>query len=341
LLFVDDTVIIIIGKDFFETHEKLRNIMNRAGGIFEWAKDHNCEFSIEKFQLLDIMQRLTPHPLNPKRRIPTPRRTLILGNQCIPSKETAKFLGIIVDNKLNWKGQCAAAIAKGQDWLIQFGWLARASRGINAKYIQQLYLSIAVPQMLYAADIFLTPRQNIGKATKDGRVKQAAITKLASVQRRAALMITGVMKTTATDVAEVMANLIPFSLLVDKYRQRAAIRLATLPPTHPLHKPVVNMAKRLVKHHPTPLHDLMHRYKIQPQNMETIKAVRFDTRWTPKVAIRITNDKDEAIANVNQDSLDVKVFTDGSGMKGKIGAAAVLYRYGRAKTELRYKLGMQ
>jgi ribonuclease HI len=85
----------------------------------------------------------------------------------------------------------------------------------------------------------------------------------------------------------------------------------------------------------------MHRYKIQPQNMEIIKAVRFDTRWTPKVAIRIANDEDKAIANVNQDSPDIKVFMDGSGMKGRIGAAAVLYRYGRAKTELRYKLGMQ
>jgi len=83
-LFVDDAVVIVIGKDFVETHEKLWNIMNRAGGIFQWAKDHNCEFGIKKFQLLDITQRLTPHPLNPKKRIPTPRRALILGNQRIP-----------------------------------------------------------------------------------------------------------------------------------------------------------------------------------------------------------------------------------------------------------------
>ena len=65
-LFVDDAVVIVIGKDFIETHEKLWNIMNWARGIFQWAKDHNCEFGIEKFQLLDITQRLTPHPLNPK-----------------------------------------------------------------------------------------------------------------------------------------------------------------------------------------------------------------------------------------------------------------------------------
>ena len=60
-------------------------------------------------------------------------------------------------------------------------------------------------------------------------------------------MIMGTMKTTATDMIETMANLIPFHLLVEKHRHRAGVRLATLPETHPLHKPVINAAKRLVK----------------------------------------------------------------------------------------------
>jgi hypothetical protein len=130
----------------------------------------------------------------------------------------AKFLGVIVDNKLNWKGQCAAPATKGQDWLIQFSRLAWASQGINAKYTRQLYLSIAVPQMLYAADIFLTPQQNVGKQAKDTGNNHAAINKLASIQRKAAIMIMGAMKTTATDVVETMANLIPFHLLVEKHQ---------------------------------------------------------------------------------------------------------------------------
>jgi hypothetical protein len=180
--------------------------MNRAGGIFEWARDHNCEFGIEKFQLLDITRRLTLNPLNPKKKIPMPRRTLVLGDKRIPSKDTARFLGVIVDNTMRSKGQCAAALAKGQDWLIQFGRLTQTSRGIHASYIRQLYLSIAVPRVLYAADVFLTPQQNIGKRTKDGRSKQDIVNKLASIQRRAALMITGAMKTTATDIVEVMAK---------------------------------------------------------------------------------------------------------------------------------------
>jgi hypothetical protein len=154
---------------------------------------------------------------------------------------------VIVDNKLNWKGQCTASLAKGQDWIIQFSRLAQASQGINAKYTWQLYLSIAVPCMLYATDIFLTPQHNVGKQAKDNRNNCAIINKLASIQRKAAIMIMGAMKTTATDVIETMANLIPFHLLVEKHHHQAAIQLATLPETHPLHKLVINTAKRLVK----------------------------------------------------------------------------------------------
>ena len=121
LLFVDDAAIIVTGKSFNITHNKLRDVMNRPKGVFAWAKKHNCTFGIDKFQLLDLSRKLIPHQFNPRRRVPILRQTLILGNQRIPSKETAKFLGVVIDNKLNWKSQCAAALAKGQDWLIQFG----------------------------------------------------------------------------------------------------------------------------------------------------------------------------------------------------------------------------
>jgi len=172
-------------------------------------------------------------------------------------------------------------------------------------------------------------------------MKQAIVNKLASIQRGAALMITGAMKTTATNIVEVMANLIPFNLLVNKYCQCAAIQLATLPPTHPLHKPVKNAASKLVEYHATLLHDLMHRFNIHPQSIKTIKAVWFNTEWKPKIKTKMASNADKAIEEVNNDNPDVKVFTDSSGMEKKIGAAAVLYRNRRAKTILRYQLGSQ
>jgi ribonuclease HI len=341
LLFVDDATIIATGKDFTETHEKLRNMMNRPKGVFEWAKTHNCEFGVEKFQLLDLTRKTIPHPLNPKKRTPTPRRALVLGRQRVPSAETAKFLGVIVDNKLNWKAQCAAALAKGHAWLIQFARITRASKGATAKYVRKLYLSIAIPRMLYAADIFLTPQRKMNTRSTDGKSSQGIINKLASVQRQAAIMITGAMRTTATDILDVMANLLPFHLLVDKLRHRAALRLATLPASHPLHKPVANAAGRLIKRHPTPLHDLMHTFSIKPQLIETIDAVRHDTQWKPDVKISIAETAEGAAHDIHHDNAAVKIYTDGSGMEGKIGAAAILYRGGRMKAAIRHQLGAQ
>jgi hypothetical protein len=85
----------------------------------------------------------------------------------------------------------------------------------------------------------------------------------------------------------------------------------------------------------------MHRYQICPKEIETIKAIQYTTDWTPRNTTYIASDEHEAIRNLEQDEPDVKVFTDGSGMQGTIGAAAVLYRNRRKKSELRMKLGPQ
>ena len=85
------------------------------------------------------------------------------------------------------------------------------------------------------------------------------------------------------------------------------------------------LAKRLVKWHPTLLHNLMHAFSIHPQQIKMIEAVRQDTKWKPNIKIHVAKNKEIAIREVQIDTLDVKVFTDRSGMEGNIGAATVLY----------------
>ena len=101
--------------------------------------------------------------------------------------------------------------------------------------------------MLYATDVFLTPQTQVSRRWGNGRYTQAITKKLASIQRGAAILITGALRSTATDTVETLAGLLPFHLLIDKVRYSAAIWLATLPPLHPLHKLVANTAVRLVE----------------------------------------------------------------------------------------------
>jgi hypothetical protein len=60
-MFVDDTTIAATGNDFEEARAKLKDIMTRQGGILDWAKAHNCEFGIAKFQLLDLTRQHQEH----------------------------------------------------------------------------------------------------------------------------------------------------------------------------------------------------------------------------------------------------------------------------------------
>ena len=72
-------------------------------------------------------------------------------------------------------------MAKGTVWVTQFCRLSKPTIGMPPNYARQLYKAIAVPRMLYAADIFLTPIvRRSGQRRASGSV--GYIAKLARVQ---------------------------------------------------------------------------------------------------------------------------------------------------------------
>ncbi|KAF5317968.1 hypothetical protein D9619_012015 [Psilocybe cf. subviscida] len=195
--------------------------------------------------------------------------------------------------------------------------------------MRRFWTGVAMPRILYAADVFLTPqirRKTDPEAQCSGR---AVIKKLTSIQRRAAIAITGGMTSSPTDTLDVMAGITPFHLAVERHRLQAALRLAALPPTHPLHNAVRNAANRFVKSHPTPLHFMMHelaQYGVEPEFMEKIAATRQSNKWQAKHTIAIEETKEVAMLVDTVDETEIQVYADGSGIGGMIGAAAVLYR---------------
>jgi hypothetical protein len=99
------------------------------------------------------------------------------------------------------------------------------------------------------------------------------------------------------------------------------MRLATLPPSDPLHKPLRTSAKRFVKRHRSPLHYLSHIFKLIPDEIETITATRRHPKSTNPFIVQIADTRDESIVTLNDDTADIKIFADGSGLDGKAGAA--------------------
>jgi ribonuclease HI len=73
--------------------------------------------------------------------------------------------------------------------------------------------------------------------------------------------------------------------------------------------------------------------------METMDVVRTPAEWAPTMGIEIASTKEDAVKAEKKDSSTYKVFTDGSGIDGRIGASAVLFEHGVELGALRLYLG--
>ncbi|KAL6306830.1 hypothetical protein BKA93DRAFT_720684, partial [Sparassis latifolia] len=88
----------------------------------------------------------------------------------------------------------------------------------------------------------------------------SAVKSLMWVQHQAALLITGVLPSTFTNVLDVHANLFLFCYLVNKVCQCAAPHLCTLSESHSLYLKIAHTSRCLMKLHYSPLHKILHAY---------------------------------------------------------------------------------
>ena len=198
-----------------------------------------------------------------------------------------------------------------------------------------------MPRIAYAAEVWYTP---VAPSTENPRVRTGSVRiaqKLGSIQRRALVTLSGALRSTATNILEVHSNILPMHLALNRACCRSAIRLATLPPSHPLSKPVNRAAKRYVKSHRSPLHELFHYTQISPSTMEKILPTRRRPNFTPAFSTSIADSRHEAIEEAKKlhTTRQVRIYSDGSLYEGGVGASAVLYLGNRFQKSLTYHLG--
>lgn len=243
--YVDDAFMMAMGNDFESAHRGLANIMCKEGGVEDWSKTHSSPLEYTKLALMNFAHSCKKSN-NPALHLP--RRS-------IQPVDHAKYLGVIFDRNLNWKVQQAYAVEKGTKWATQIRRLARPTWGITPKYARRLFISVALPRMLYSIDVWYAP------SSVEHREKRALGTakvthQLGTVQRAGALAITGGLRTSPTDALNANAYLLPVSLAINKWCHRAYTRMAMLPLDHPLFKPVNWKRTRATARHRGPIHNV-------------------------------------------------------------------------------------
>ncbi|QRV96882.1 Reverse transcriptase from transposon X-element protein [Ceratobasidium sp. AG-Ba] len=335
--FVDDIALLARAKTLGEANDKLVSMMDRPGGMREWAASHTCEHEYEKTALIGFTRRSNES-----------RPSITIAGTVIKPSSSHKFLGVVFDQQLRWKEQAAKAVASGTAWAGQIKRVARINHGFSTHAMRRLHQCVLIPRISYAADVWFTPitrskkkpvaelEQGEKNPRDYGSVGFAR--KLASVQRLSAIAITGALRTTSTMALDAHANILPIDLAMNLACYRATIRMATLPASNPLRKHLTK-AKRYVKRHRSALHELLHAFNILP----TTFAPAPESPVTPKI-LRILNptippSREIAMTAAGSANAEVRIYSDGSGIDGGIGAAAVLCRDGQPDKILRLHLG--
>jgi len=145
-----------------------------------------------------------------------------------------KYLGVIFDPKLCWMLQQTKALTTAKFWLSRIRRLSKLSSGLSTSGTKQLYNTVAVPRFTYGAEVWYT---YLHKPEGVNKTKGSVYitNKLHSEQRKVAKAITGGLSSMAGDILDVHGYILPIDLLFCKILFRAALRICTLPPTHPLH----------------------------------------------------------------------------------------------------------
>ncbi len=128
-----------------------------------------------------------------------------------------KYLGVIIDRKLNWRANIEERRKKALiAWYTCYRCIGR-KWGLKPKLIRWLYLAVVRPILTYGSLVWW-------HATK----KKTKLDRLMNVQRQACIGITGALRTTATTSLEVILNIMPIDIHIVGLAYNSALRLSSL-----------------------------------------------------------------------------------------------------------------
>src|SRR5271155_3906065 len=325
--FSDDAICVASSPNLGQAAQKIAQMWNQPEGLAEWSTTHFSLYEYNKFAAVGFTRRRISNPSNPRKRIKqSPLKFRLDQQHEVETSTTHKFLGVILDDELRFNQQADSALAKGTEWEARTRGVAKMARGMRGRFVRRIYKGVGLAKMLYAADVWCAlPPDNQPRAGAKSKSK-TFIKKMERVQWKIATRITGALRTTPSDLLFPHAGLPPLQFHVEKICQNSAIRIATLPKHHPLHGIAHKAATRIPKKHPSPLQFILNSLPFHISEIETIDTIKKPPSWEPPIETNIPSTAEEAIASENENEDDVKIYTDGSGQNGHIGAAAVLTR---------------
>jgi len=185
-------------------------------------------------------------------------------------------------------------------------------------------MEVILPKVEYMLPVwYILIHQTSSAHWQSGSVRH--MREISKAQCLTCKLITGAFHSMATDVLELHTNIPPAQIKLANSCHREALRLCTLPKQHPLHTLVKHAARLFPKHHHSPLHLLLHVFKLCPASIETIDTTRQHPNWAPLVSTHIACDKKEVASHLHTWMDDILIYSDGAVYKDHAGAAVTAW----------------
>ena len=159
----------------------------------DWRRKHGVQFETSKYVLIHFTR-------NHRQATKT---SITAGGVKVKPASEAKYLGVILDQKLNFKSHLQYITKKGTKAAMALSGIAKSNWGVQYQQSRQLFKAVIATRTDYAALVWHRPKSDQSMATnKQNR-------KLTKVQRLAMKAIPGCYKTTPTTSMELETGLEP------------------------------------------------------------------------------------------------------------------------------------
>jgi hypothetical protein len=144
----------------------------------------------------------------------------IHGRQHVkPTKEPIRYLGVYIDEKLNWDHHTTVMANQGRSTIRGINILGNSVRGVDMLSWRRVYNALVVPVMTYGVPVWYT-----------GVGQKGRLEKFVKVQNEGTRKMLGVFKTTPVKVLNNLTGIPPVPYLFDKLLNAYTHRLQAMPP---------------------------------------------------------------------------------------------------------------